>query len=554
MPSIRTPLLKKEGYDYGPYRPKGQFRQCSQLLAIFCGMLITFLVVPLIVIQHMTVEAPGVTRRVAIIGAGASGASTAYYLAKAGPGGSHLNKLEITVFEKSPKVGGRCYAVEVPGLNGMGLPMQVEVGAPGYNKASDSVTSAIVEQIGMGELIVPGGQWGEKNGDYDLGIFDGSKFLFRQPHNPTSWWYWWTSVAYFTRYGWAHRNLQTVGKQLLPQFLGFKNALQSPGSWLRQSPSARYTFPTMLRESMAANAWGFFEGKNVKRPFTTEQIQARTRARYGTNLGLLSGLQAMSAMSDAENEYQTNVAVTGGLGTVFEGMLKLTPAGQNTNLSLLLDSKVLGLRKNEVNNGEPRGWTVAFSTPEPGRSEPMLGMLEFDEVVVAGPWRAIVDGMNFQPAERAPDDSTSWEQVHVTVFTSKLRLEPRAFGLGKDDFAGMPNRVLSTLDEGEQGRLGRSSGKAGVGRAGWWTVENVGTVVRNVERDTTRQKEFSGEEPRVEDVYTEYVYKIVSPAKMEDGNIARLLEWDRNYEKVSWIYRHFVSACRIRNSKRGIDS
>lgn len=110
-----------------------------------------------------------VTRRVAVIGAGASGASAAYHLARFGPGGSSVNSLEITVFERSSEAGGRCMAVDVPSV-GPG-PFKVELGSPGYNIALDHLLSSIVRDIGMGKESIPGGRWAPVDTDFDLGLY-----------------------------------------------------------------------------------------------------------------------------------------------------------------------------------------------------------------------------------------------------------------------------------------------------------------------------------------------------------------------------------------------
>lgn len=148
---------------------ESQARRC---LSAFMGLLMF----SLSIMGIMTLAGTGpwavspvpVTRRVAIIGAGASGSSAAYHLARFGPGGSAINSLEITVFERSHEVGGRCMAVDVPTV-GQGS-FKVELGSPGYNIALDHLLSSIVRDIGMGKESIAGGRWAPVDTDFELGM------------------------------------------------------------------------------------------------------------------------------------------------------------------------------------------------------------------------------------------------------------------------------------------------------------------------------------------------------------------------------------------------
>jgi len=105
-------------------------------------------------------------------GAGASGASTAYHLAKIGPGGAYGDSLEITVFEKSPTAGGRCLAIDVPQAGNFGPSfLKVELGPPGYNSELDPLISSLVKVVGLQTQAVPGGRWAKVEADYDLGMY-----------------------------------------------------------------------------------------------------------------------------------------------------------------------------------------------------------------------------------------------------------------------------------------------------------------------------------------------------------------------------------------------
>lgn len=105
-------------------------------------------------------------------GAGAAGASTAYHLAKIGPGGTYWDSLDITVFEKSPTIGGRCLAIDVPHAGNFGPSvMKVELGSPGYNSELSPLISTLVKAVDLQAQVVSGGRWAKVDADYDLGMY-----------------------------------------------------------------------------------------------------------------------------------------------------------------------------------------------------------------------------------------------------------------------------------------------------------------------------------------------------------------------------------------------
>ncbi|KAF8426771.1 hypothetical protein EV426DRAFT_641143 [Tirmania nivea] len=480
-----------------------------------------------------------VRRRIAIIGAGASGVSAAYHLAKIGPRGTYRDSLEITVFEKSPIVGGRCLAIDVPQASNSGSSvLKVELGSPGYNSELDPLISSLVQVVGLQAQVVPGGRWAKVEADYDLGIYNGRNFLFRQPHNPSGLWYWWTSLIYFLRYGWAHKDLECITKKLAPMWDNFAQALSFPSSWSQNSDSLLES--PELRSAITSAANSFLESKNIKHPFTTEQVQSRTRARYGANLGVLSGMQALRVMDEARNEKVANVNIQGGMAQLFTRMLLRRITTRNTKINLKLGTMVAGIRKNRTDEGETPGWTVAhFPVSGGDNTEPELTMEEFDDVVVAAPWQ--FTGMNIQPEYKLP--TVSWEKVHVTVFTSPNMLAPGAFGLGKDDHRGMPQRVLSTLADSERDSLNGKSGEEGVGESGWWSIERVGTVPRLSSVPLGSESCGDPVSPSCMDslqsIRTENVFRILSPSAIANETILKYLGTSEHNDSLTWIHRQF---------------
>ena len=358
-----------------------------------------------------------------------------------------------------------------------------------------------------------------------LHSYDGQGFLFRQPHNPEGLWYWWTSLLYFIRYGWAHQNLRHVSEKLMPMWSKAAEALSLPGNL-----GIRSIFPPDLQNPMGAFAGNFFESNSIRHPFPNEQVQSRTRARYGANLGVLSAMQALRVMEESEREVATNVIVQGGISRVFSRMLRPPSHARNTRIDLKLSTTVWGLFKNQSDDGTKLEWLVSHSKGTDNRPDPELTTSSFDEVIVASPW--VLTGLNTQPEYNLPE--TSWEKMSVTVFTTPGRLAPGSFGLGYGDHRGMPQRVLSTLSDSERGSLEGYSGVNGVGRTGWWTIEHVGTIARVLPEQDGIPCDTS---PCVASVRTENVFKILSPSEISNATILRML----THPQITWVHRQFVS-------------
>jgi len=179
-------------------------------------------------------------------------------------------------------------------------------------------------------------------------------------------------------------------------------------------------------------------------------------------------------------------------------------------------------------NDKTLGFLVAYSDTSDDSRDPKLNIGVFDEVVVASPW--VLAEMNTEPAYRIP--YSSWEKMHVTVFTTPGRLAPGSFGLGDGDHPGMPQRILSTLGDSERNLEGYSGG-SGVGKAGWWTIEHSGTVTRPIKENDAA----ICDDPALckYSVRTENVYKILSPSELSNDTIMHML----SNQEITWIYRHF---------------
>ena len=92
----------------------------------------------------------------------------------------------------------------------------------------------------------------------------------------------------------------------MPMWSKATETLSLPGMF-----SIRSIFPSDLRTSISSAAGSFFEANNIRHPFPNEQVQSRTRARYGANIGVPSAMQALRVMEESEREVATNAIILG---------------------------------------------------------------------------------------------------------------------------------------------------------------------------------------------------------------------------------------------------
>lgn len=138
-----------------------------------------------------------------IVGAGAAGSSTAYHLRKfADEAGIALN---ITIFEKTPFIGGRTRTV-----NAYDDPQEpTELGASIFVDVNAILKNATL-QFGL-----PLKESETDNNDL-LGIWNGETFVFKAKEGNFSYWY---LAKMFWKYGFSPMRTQKLMKKSVGQFL-----------------------------------------------------------------------------------------------------------------------------------------------------------------------------------------------------------------------------------------------------------------------------------------------------------------------------------------------
>jgi len=341
--------------------------------------------------------------------------------------------------------------------------------------------------------------------------YDGQNFIFRQPYDTT----WWNNLAILWKYGLTPIRTKQLMKQTIGKFLQLYRAPLFPFRSLTEAAEK-----TDLLQATAHTGEQFLDSHGVGGKFATDLVQASTRVNYAQNLGIIHGLETMVCMATDDA-----MSVKGGNWKIFSGMLAASKAKVHLNTAVTKLHK-LSLRERWIVHSS-RG--ASHKGLEENESTPIVQAEEFDEVVLASPYQ--FSGIEIHPElEKAPD-TIPYVQLHVTLFTSPLRLSPDYFNLPADQ--EVPDMILTTLNATEQQneKITRGEGIHGVGSSGFFSI----TLLRGIKREVDGVHKI------------EYLYKIFSPAEVSHRRIKEFLGVkekiveDVNDEVVTWSYKKVVS-------------
>ncbi|PSN62596.1 prenylcysteine oxidase-like protein 1 precursor [Corynespora cassiicola Philippines] len=414
-------------------------------------------------------------KRVAIIGAGAGGSSAAYHLSQnAKEAGIPA---DIHVFERSARVGGRCTTVNA--WNDPTTP--VELGASIFVE----VNHILVEAAKTFNLSADSKET-TVEGVPDLGVWNGHEFVVITESGDS----WWDKAKLLWRYGWAPIKTNRLMKETVGKFLKMYEAPLFPWKSLTE-----VTETVGLTGTFSSTGEQFLKQGGIGDLFATEIIQASTRVNYAQNLGLIHGLETMVCMA-------TNgaMAIDGGNYQIFENMVN-----SSSTISTHLNTQIAKVSKQSDN-------TYNLTTKSGETSN-------FDTVIIATPLQ--FSELDIDPRPKHVPDVIPYVKLHVTLFASPHRLDPKAFNLDPDK--NVPQYVLTTLPPGEN----PGADPNGVGAPGFLSISNHGS---GINPHTSR---------------SELLYKIFSPMPINATFLSHILGKDIGDGEakhgsrdgaVSWIY------------------
>lgn len=418
------------------------------------------------------------------LGAGAGGASTAYYLRQFAQ--SSGISVDISVFERESYIGGRSTTVNV--FDDPAHP--IELGAAIFVEMNYILMNTSKELgLNMSSMIR---SW-PTDSENLLGVWNGEEFVFLQGHS----FGWWDRLKLLWRYGLAP--IRT--KQLVDRTAAKFSMLYEPPLFPFSSLTSAVG-KLGLHEPAALPGDKFLAAHGIHGRFPWEVIQASTRVNYGQNLELIHGLETLVCMAT-----EGAVAIADGNWRIFDGMLKA--AGAQINLNTTVTA---------IDKGRTRQWAVSYKS-----SDGTASKAEFDEVVIAAPFQST--GISISPAPDHVPEKVHYVTLHVTLFASPHRISPQRFNLSRHQ--EVPVMLLTTLPEGKD----FSSRPEDVGPAGFWSISLLDTIQSPADPSQTH-----------------YVYKVFSPERLTASFIASILGVDMPQgpnnltindlprKDVSWFY------------------
>ncbi|ODQ51587.1 FAD/NAD(P)-binding domain-containing protein [Saitoella complicata NRRL Y-17804] len=353
--------------------------------------------------------------RVAIIGAGAAGSSSAYHLRKFHKeSGLSPDSLAITIYEKSDHVGGRSTTVNV--LDDPNEP--VELGASIFVRLNEILYNATREF----KLRTTDSEPVLATLPDTLAIWDGASFVYMQSDADSEKWTWAKLVwKYGVRALW---NTKKARDNVVKGFQGMYAPPYFPFSNLTSTVHA-----LELDEATGTTGAEFLRNHGIEPEktgsFGHDLIQASTRVNYAQNLGELHGLATMVCMAT-----EGAMSVVGGNWRIFDEMVRASRA----DLKLGVEVERVQRRKDWLGGGAK--WIV---TDQQG------GEGIYDHVILAAPYAQSNISILPPPPEGAIPE-IEYVRLHVTlVATTASALDPAFFGM--DEKAEMPTMLLTTTGE-----------------------------------------------------------------------------------------------------------
>ena len=398
-------------------------------------------------------------KKVAIIGAGSGGASTAYFLSHFK---SPCQRLNITIYERNYYVGGRSTTVNV--LDDPEIP--VELGASIFVEVNRNLVSAARS---MGLTLTDYGGEKLEGVSRGLSVWDGEKLVFSQYDESYQWW---NTFKILWTYGMSPIRTNNLMKKTVGKFLKLYDD-EFPFRSLSNVADR-----VGLQEAISTPGAVMLMQNSISKRFANDIIQASTRVNYAQNLDQIHGLETMVCMAT-----DGAMSVKGGNWQIFDGMIKASGA------LLVLNTTVERITKQDelYNIRAYSGSHCGKNSDGPSYSD------DFDVVVMAAPLH--LSNITIAPSPVNLPKPIDYVNLHVTLFTSPLKIKSLMPHLVAEN--DVPSTLLTTLPSPESPYVAPD----------FYSISTLRSITN---------KQVSP--PRME-----YVYKIFSPQHMDPQYIQDLL-------------------------------
>ena len=401
------------------------------------------------------------TPKIAIIGAGITGASSAHHLHQL----ARLRQpLDITVFEADGQVGGHVRSAYVHNEPAFG----VEVGAATF-KEDDWCLINATQEVGLKPVV-------RSRSGYHTAVWGGNELLvsYSERDKPVSGPRW-PAAEWAWRYGNSYYHIPGMVRYSAHDFSSF--AIFHPFLYL--SEDSRESFSS---QEVLASAVSSFESRGINATLVNEIIRAESRYRYARDLdqvNLLSSLLALRLSADVE--------ICHGNQQLPTRMLKI--AGAHV---------ALNHRVSRITAGDQRRWKIhAVYSDDQAEAQPSMFEAEFDIIILTAPFASSTIDMDLPMS--IPISATEvrpYVERHVTLFSTLHRLSPKYFNQPTN--TTIPENILTAPTQS----VSRENND----------IFSITVSDRVLPPDTIDNEDG-----------LEYVYKIISSKAVTNDEIARLL-------------------------------
>lgn len=342
--------------------------------------------------------------RIAIVGAGISGASAAYHLHQLGSSSSP----SITIYEREQRVGGRVKSI-------LPLGNQVEAfeaGAPYFFDDEWCMTEAMETLELVPNSLRPSDR------PRTTGVWDGEKLTqpvleCNNPQIPP-----WKAAQVVWEYGFSPVKMYNAAMSNLERWWSFSQS-ERPFDNVRKE-----LVDVGLDGLVLDSADTFLQNQSISSRFQSEFVQPCSRNYFSRNLADISGLASLKATGPSYP-----VSIVGGNEQLVKGMITLSEA------NLRLGSDVLS-----VLPGQERRYTLSVQSTDSDTGSSTTEAAEFDAVILAAPLQSSklrLDDLDLPEIPLAP-----YVETHVTHFKTTQDLAPEFFNLPAN--TTVPYDILTT--------------------------------------------------------------------------------------------------------------
>ncbi|KKF92471.1 Vacuolar import and degradation protein 27 [Ceratocystis platani] len=412
-----------------------------------------------------SLEAP--IRNIAVIGAGAGGASTAYYLRKfADEANIPVN---VTIFEKTNRVGGRSLTV-----NAWGKPeYAIELGASMFVPENEILLS-VAKEANLGCRYQE-----FTEGSTNAGVWNGEEFVYRYTFDEDV--PFWDRVARFFRFG-------------LDPLMATSRVSKAVDSIKMMYSELHFPFQSLDKVvgdvglTTPRNTFGsdFLKKELIMGRYVPEVVQSSTRVNFGSNLDETSGMDML--LSIIPNHA---LQISGGNWRIFDYMVQKSKATLNSETDIGHVDYEPYIRGERQNPNEKPYYIVRTKEQKKSEDKNSHYGISFDDVVFAAPMQFSHITSRHGMMPQMVREIVPYRRVHVTVLATMRRPSPKFFKV--EDCDQVPDVILTTLPNKE---IPLSDfGVDGRGEKGFYSIMYLRRAMNPV----------TG--------YIEYIWKITSPNK-----------------------------------------